>query len=237
MAKIRCSVSYRRISFNTIAGFAISVRNGIFNNAIAFVTPPITLAVFQAIIQTYIDARNAYTEGGTAQKAAFMTAYDKLIDTLDQLSFYVDGLANGSEVLIILSGFKPTKGSATAKPAATIPTGVRLYQGTTGVLHAECDNQPDVDTYLCLLIAGMALPESVSINQFGQIIFPNDGTPPTGGTTGVPTFGPPAIMDLNKNRKKEFTGLVPGVKYYVVFVAINSSGVSPLSAVVSLLCV
>jgi hypothetical protein len=200
-------------------------------------TPPFLLAVFQAIIQAYADARTAYNDGGTAQKSAFMEAYKQLIIALDQLSYYVDELANGNEVLIVQSGFKPTKGSYSARPEATIPTGVKLYQGTTGVLHAECDNQPGVDTYLCLLIAGMALPEGIIINQFGQLIFPNNGIPPVGGTPGVPTYGPPAIMDFNKNCKKEFTGLVPGVKYYVVFVAINASGVSPISEVVSLLCV
>ena len=240
MSTIKCSLAYHYIAYSKVEDFAVGVRDGIYvTNIGTFPAPTVSQPIFQSAINAYVDKRGAYKNGGKAQKAAFNIAYETIMGYLDQLADYVDSIAIGNENIVLEGGFVPTKGTKSAKPAPVQPTGVIVKQVTTGKITAECDNQPYTDTYLCLLLAGAPLPPFVSVNEHGQIVAPPrqpDGSPSWSASKDVP-YGPPVVIDLNKNRKKTFTGLVPGVEYYVVFVAINASGVSALSATVRILCV
>lgn len=235
MGRIRSKLSFKRMRVDQLDTFATGVRDGIFNNPAIFTTPPIVQADYQTIIDTFINTRAAYKQGGLAQKGAYEMARDTLIGTLVQLADYVNSVALGSEAIITTAGFVPTKGTASSRPMPLQPTGVVMTNGTTGVLLAECANQPYVNTYLCLLTANQPLPPVLSVNSSGQVVVPPEENSEAARAM-MPFHGPPIIIDLNSNRKKRFTGLVPGVTYYVTFVAINAQGVSPVSASVSRMC-
>lgn len=236
MGNIRCKRDFKRKPIEGLDTFSTGVRDGIYTNPAIFTTPPITQMDYQAIIDGFINTRAAYKNGGSAQKGPYETARDTLFITLTLLADYVDTVALGSSAIITTAGFVPTKGTASERPKPDRPTGVTLDTGSTGVLLAECDSQPYVDTYLCLLSANEPLPASVSVNSAGQIVALPDSSPTAMASGQVAFSGPAAIIDLNKSRKKVFTGLVPGVMYYVTYVAINAQGVSDLSAPVGRMC-
>jgi hypothetical protein len=237
MKKIRCSVGYHVAKLDVIPVFAAGVRDGIYNNIVPFAMPPMLIAIFQALIDDYINKRAAYKQGGLAQKGPFLVAKQNLMIGLDRMSEYVDTVANGDANVITLSGFVPTKGTTTEVPAPAQPTGVKVARGTTGILLAECDKQAQAVSYGCIMTTGAALPDSVIMNGKGQLVISSPDSPGTGPS--VP-LGPPASLvgsvDLNQNRKKEFLNLEPGTTYYFVFFAVNASGVSPLSISASLMC-
>jgi hypothetical protein len=236
MAKSRSSFAYHRFKLDLIDVFAIGVRDGIYNNPTAFSSPPLLPAVFQGLIDGYVSTRGAYKMGGMAQKPAFLQAKIDLMRALDATAEYVDGVANGNELIIILAGYTPTKTTQSNAPAPVQPTGVRLTRSNTGILLAECDNQPVADTYLAFLTPNAPIPAGITVSGTGQIVVPSGGP----GAQGATAFGALGavefIIDINKNRKKKFMALTPGVTYFVTFVAINAQGVSPFSDSASCMC-
>lgn len=236
MTKSRSSFAYHRMRLDLIDVFAIGVRDGIYNNPTAFSSPPLVPAVFQGLIDAYVSTRGAYKMGGKVQKPAFLQAKIDLMRALDATAEYVDGVANGNELIIILAGYTPTKSNQSAVPAPVQPTGVRLTRSNTGILLAECDNQPVADTYLAFLTPHAPIPAGITVSGTGQIIVPSGGL----GLQGHMNANAPSevefIMDINKNRKKKFMALIPGVTYFVTFVAINAQGVSPFSDSASCMC-
>jgi len=243
MGHIRVSLSFHRTKVDEIDTFAIGVRDGIYNNAAVFTTPPIVLVDFQTAIDTYINTRGAYKNGGTAQKGPFEAAKTAIMDVLDETAEYVDEVANGDPNIIYLSGFKPTKGTASAVPEPTQFQDIKLSRGATGELIAECENQKYVDTYICIMSIGEPIPDDIGIDAAGQLFLgSNDApipTPPEGeeGAEPAPLETPQgAIVDFNKPRRKKFIGLTPGVTYYFSFFGINASGVGPLSVAKSIVC-
>jgi hypothetical protein len=70
MKKVRCSLSFHRSKVDELDIFAIAVRDGIYTNPAEFVTPPMTEVDFQKKIDTFINTRRAYKQGGSAQKRA-----------------------------------------------------------------------------------------------------------------------------------------------------------------------
>lgn len=233
MATPKCSLSFHRISVDLLASFASNVSSNIFGNAGVFATPPVAQPVFEAQIGTYSTARNAYTNGGSNQKAPYEEAKDTLMDTLDQNAAYVDSVANGDPNVIMLAGYTPTKATGSDVPEPEQPTQVDLSRGSTGVLKAECNVQRYAESYVCLMTEGAPPPSNIMVNAAGQIVM-NSGLNPDGTPTTEPTS---LVLDLNKSRKKEFMGLTPGTTYYFVFIVINASGVGPMSDVRSIMCV
>lgn len=233
--KVRSSFAYRRIKPDLLTNFAVGVRDGIFNNPTIYTMPPISIATLQGLIDAYTNARAAYKQGGLAQKGDYELAKKALTDALDQLALYVNGVALGNAALITEAGFVPTKGNLTPITKPNQPTGVTLTRGLPGELYADCDAAAGVDSTGAILIADVELPEGMGINELGQIVVTDMGSSDPGSGSG-PTPGPGSIriiQDLNKARRKKFTGLQIGTTYYLYMWAMNAGGVSPLSAVVS----
>jgi len=231
--KVRSSFAYHTIKPDLLTNFAIGVRDGIFNNPTIYNTPPMTIIIFQGLIDGYTNARAAYKQGGLAQKGDYELAKKALIDALDQLAVYVSGVAQGNAALITEAGFVPTKGNLTPITKPNQPTGVTLTRGLPGELYADCDAATGVDSTGGILIAESELPEGMGINELGQIVVTDMGS---SGPSSGPTPGPGSIrfiQDLNKNRRKKFTGLQIGTTYYLYMWAMNAGGVSPLSVGVS----
>ena len=179
-------------------------------------------------VQDFLTTRAAYTNGGSAQKGPYNAAKDALMAELDVLAEYVNTVADGNEDTILLSGFKPTKGTASKPPKPVEITGVTVKRGAAGQLLADCDNQDFVTSYVCIVTVGAPPPPEYVISDSGQLyIVGQEPVPPT--PTG-------AIFDFNKNHKKTFSGLVSGTRYYFTYFGINSEGVGPLSAPVSSIC-
>lgn len=239
MKKIRCSLKYHYIKLDSIPTFAGGVRDGIYNNPTVFNTPPMLQADFQAFISEYQSKRDAYKQGGLAQKAPFLNAKENLMVAMDDMAEYVDSVALGNANTIILSGFVPTKGTASDQPDPVQPTGLQVKQGSTGILYAECDKQDQAIGYGCIMTVGQPLPDNVVMNEVGQLIVSESGNVGGEGNTAISASDGmvQGTFDLNPNRKKKFVNLTPGVTYYFVFYAYNAQGVSPLSASASLMCV
>lgn len=237
MSKQHCSLSYHKAHLDELDVFAVGVRDGIFNNAGTFATPPFTQVAFQPLIDNYINTRGAYVQGGLAQKGPFQAAKTALVTGLDTMADYVDEIANGNENIILLAGFVPTKPGSTEHnaPAQTEPA--KITRGATGELFAEVPNVPGAEYYGCIVFAGMPMPPQLSLNAVGQLVVINNENP---GPEPEPRPASGAIVaafDLTKSRKKKFTGLQTHMVYYFYFYAANSTGLSPLSVVSSLECI
>lgn len=232
--KVRSSFAYHSIKPDLLTTFALGIRDGIFNNPTIYNTPPMTIIVYQVLIDNYTNARAAYKQGGLAQKGDYELAKQALMAALDQLAVYVNGIASGNPALITEAGFVPTKGNKTQVVAPLQPLLPTLTRGLPGELYADCAPADGVDGWGGLLVANNPIPEGMGINELGQIVaFSNVST---AGHTPGPTPGPGSIQfiqDLNKARRKKFTGLAIGTTYYFYMWAMNAGGVSPLSVVVS----
>lgn len=233
MSKIKCSLSYHTISIDLLDVFAVGVRDGVLGNVILFPMPPVGQPTFQILIDDYINTRGAYKQGGLAQKGNFMTAKDALIAALDQTAEYVDSIASGNENIITEGGFVPTKAVSSDKPVPAQPVNVEMERGATGQLLCECPKVEFAEYYGAVLMAGEPLTPDILISG-GQIVV-QDGLTPSGPAAAALT-GLKAIIDMNKSRKKKFTGLQAGTIYYVYFYAANASGVSAFSDMRSLMC-
>lgn len=233
--KIRSSFAYHSINPDLLINFAVGVRDGIYNNPTIYNTPPMTIAAFQALLDNYINARVAYKLGGIAQKGDYELAKEALLNALDLTANYVNGIALGNPALITEAGYTPTKGNITRVNKPERPTGATLTRGLPGELYGDCDAAAGVISWGGLLIANNPIPDGMGINGLGQIVV--TGSPSSGITPFAPTPGPGSIQfiqDLNKIRRKKFTGLQAGVTYYFYMWAMNAGGVSPLSNAVSI---
>lgn len=225
--KIKCKKSYHTYKVGDIPIFFGGVRAGIYGNPATFMTPPFTEAIFISTTENYTLKRDAYKNGGIAQKGDYLAATTALMDMLDQTADYVDVVANGNEAIILDAGYVPTKGTTTAVVAPLKPVGVTLVRTANNAeLEADCAIVAGAESYGAVLTAE-PLPEGVIISPWGQIVVQDNDSPtptPTPGTSSIKY-----VLDLNKNRKKTFTGLQIGTTYYVYYWAVNAAGVSPLS--------
>jgi hypothetical protein len=63
---------------------------------------------FGIIKQEFSNAAADYATYGAVKRTIFTNARKKLIDTIDLMADYIDGIVNGDESLIILSGYMPS---------------------------------------------------------------------------------------------------------------------------------
>jgi len=132
-----------------------------------------------------------------------------------------------------MGAFIPTKSSNSQVIAPLRPEGVVIIRVNPGTFDTDCDPAIGVESYGALL-STQPLPENVIINQSGQVVITDDEpVPPTPPALAAGSGSIRFILDLNKGRKKKFTGLQIGVIYYLYYWAINAGGVSPMSEVVS----
>ena len=235
MRTIRCSVAYHQSKLDELPFFAGGVENGVYNDPVAFPTPPILQTAFLELIQTYANTRSIYKQGGLAQKGPFLAAKNALMEGLDLLAEYVDSIANGDANIITIAGFVPTKGVVSNTPVPVQVEGVKLVRGSVGELTAECNKQAGVISYCCIMTVGQPLPPNIIINDAGQMqINTQEPIPSEAALAATITSG--GVIDFNTNRKKTFIGLTPGIIYYFKFFGINASGVGTLSASAHIMC-
>lgn len=233
-SKAHCSVDYHEFNGSDLDIKAHLVAEGIYTNNPPFTVPPVTQLAYDALVAAHHEKYEAYKNGGKAQKGAYLTARTSLITAMDTLGDYVDKLPGVDEDMILLAGFTPTKTGNSKAVAPPVPTGIELTFGVTGEVFAECAAIAGDIFYGCMMIASKPLPDGFAISNGGQIIIPNDEAASV--ASAMVSNGIAAIGDLNKKRKKHFTGLTKGVEYYFYFFAVNSAGVSQLSAVQHITC-
>src|SRR5256714_11695429 len=99
-------------------------------NAVIFVTPPVTLAAFKTLIDTFEEALQKKASKATADIVAFTVARKVLETALGNLGNYVNIQADGAPSIVVKSGF-PSYGTTrtpdTTPPAA--PENLALRQG------------------------------------------------------------------------------------------------------------
>jgi hypothetical protein len=227
--KIKCKKSYHEYKVGDIPIFFGGVRAGIYGNPTTFMTPPFTEAIFIANTENYTLKRDAYKNGGIAQKGDYLTAENELMTMLDTTADYVDTVANGNAAIILDGGYVPTKGSSSAVVAPLKPEGVTLVRTNNNLeLASDCTIVAGAEAYGAVLTAE-PLDAGVIISPWGQITVRDDeGTSPAPALSSA-TSPIKYVLDLNKNRRKIFTGLQIGTTYYVYYWAVNAAGVSPLS--------
>ncbi len=212
-----CKLDFREYLKSKLSNFANGVRNGIFNNPSVFTTPPIAADEFMAIIAQHNSALAEYNTLGRVKKAAYYEAVNKLIGALNTLAVYVDSIAQGNESIILLAGFQPTSTTSQASPALEKIEVIRLTPSSVdgqALIDTPAIKNKGVTGYGLILKSGAPL----SVQDF-------DGTQLRLNTSADETL----IIDFGKNRKKVVNGLDNLTTYYAYMVAINPTGVSPLS--------
>ena len=230
MRKVRCRLSYHFYRNDNMEVFAIGIRDGVYDNVAVFMTPPLSVAQLQALIDAFLNTYSAYKNGGIAQKGPFNIAKEALMGAFDTLAAYVDGVALGDANIILLAGFVPTKGNISQSNPPGQPQLVTITREVPGTFVTECAVVEGADGYGGLLTAEL-LPAGTGINANGQIVDTDNGVagPAAPATAGAVRF----IADFNKGRKKTFSGLQIGATYYMYYWAVNAAGVSILSEPVS----
>lgn len=239
MIIIRVSRQYRFMPEKDLGSFSSNVLLNLSDHMMQFPMLPVPIPSMTIIITDFASRRDLYKNGGINQKGAYLVAKDALINMLDQTAVYVDSVAQGEEAIILNSGFKPTKGSRTPSPKPTVPQSVSLSNVGIQSLEAQCNVQPAVSTYMCILTEGAPLPAGIHITNSGQMDFGIDGADDPEARAAMLTALSKvtnAWMDLTKSRIKRFAGLTPTKRYFVTFCAINPTGVGPLSPAVSTVC-
>jgi len=194
-------------------------------------------AAFDALLADFNTKYDNY-KNRIGSKGDYLLAKAALMDALNTLADYVNGVALGNPDIIILAGYEPTKGSASDVPAPLQAQGVTITRGTPGTLTTDCTPVAYADSYGVILVADNPLPDNVTMNGLGQMQVVDEG-----GIIPPPAIADPAagaaipqikvLVDLNKNRRKTFINLQIGTTYYVYYWSMNAGGVSPLSEVVS----
>jgi hypothetical protein len=222
MSISHCTLGYHQFGTSALDTFANLVFNGIYNNAAQFPTPIIEQASFTNIKQDFSNAAAEYATYGVVKKTYFTNTRKKLIDTLDLMADYVDGIANGDESLIILSGYTP---SATI-PQGNIPlTRIEMFvvkrTANEGEIAVEIPaiNHHGTINYYCICSEGIPLVNPTLVD--GQLVLEN--------VTNKIRY------DYSKSRKKLFKGLTIATTYYFYVFASNTVSVAPISEVKSIM--
>ena len=211
------------MALDLVPSFAGGVKKGYFSHNPPFDVLPFSEADFETLIKNYGSTRSAYINGGLAQKGDFLLAKTALMEALDELAKQTDIKADGNPDIIMLACFNPTQvgNGEVNKPGQPV---VNVKRGIAGELISSCEKLPEAKHYGCIMTEGAPLPNGVYIDEGGKLIIGN-----------IPLTN--VQFDFSDQRKKHFANLKPGVTYYFYYYAVNLSGVSPLSVVVSLMCV
>lgn len=213
---VHCKLDYHRFGTAGLENKATQVSNGIFNNASHFPSPPFIGTEFINIQTDFSTAAADYDTYGAVKKTAFISAKKKLISLMDVLAVYVDGIANGDESIIILSGFTPTSSTPQNNiPLVRIDSFNAQRTSNPGEIAVEI---PAIKghgsiSYYCICSEGAPISNIAIIN--GQITLDS--------TTNKVRY------DYAKSRKKLFQSLTIGTTYYFYVFASNTVSVAPIS--------
>ena len=215
--------TYRTASFSFVCALLLATAKGILDNVTVFATPGFTAAEAKAIYDALVAAQSAYKKGGSSQETDYKTAHTNAIAFLDKNALMVEAVAKGKSGIIVQSGYEPTSTNVTH---AGLPAQVQsITQSKLTVeteIELECETYEDGVNYICIMLAGMFLPDGFTVNNQGLITIPP-------GTAAI-------YIDVSKQRKKKFTGLTSGVRYYFYYIVVNAAGASVISAVKIITC-
>lgn len=152
--------------------------------------------------------------------------YEKVLRPFIQKWIYLNENMDGADVE--KCGLKPrdTNRTPVALPDAVT---VKLTHGETREIIANCPVQKTAKYFGCIMTEGAPLPKNFTVSPDGKIKGLVKLLADTPAITDVQ-------IDLTDKRKKYFAGLKPGSTYYFYFYVVNGSGVSALSAPVSMVC-
>ena len=213
MKEATCSRSYKYGKIEDLYIFACGVKKGVYSHPVNFPSPPMTEEEFDDIVEGYQKKRTNYNNGGKNQKGGYLTARTKLYTSLESIGEYIDKVAKGNPSLIILAGYVPTKTSISSKGIPAIPKPSLKFNGR-GSLACSCPAIPAALMYGAILTS---IPfKSISVNENGLLVIEPDEYD--------------AIrekhMSFSTSRKKSFTGLKPGQRYYLYYFCLNNKGAS-----------
>ncbi len=223
--KVHCSREYHKGIGTIITETLLATHSGILDNEDEFPNPPITDTECKEIFTNFINAKSNFDRGGIAQGPAWKTASKAAIALLDKEADFVDEIAQGNSMIITLSGFTPTefstgkKNNHKPKQPKHITTNKNIPNGQ---ISCWCEAHDENDSYGCFLSEGAELPDSFWLNNVG--IFKT--------TPDMPVI----YHNINLQRKKLFTDLKWGIKYWLYFYVVNTAGVSPLSIGICVSC-
>jgi len=169
----------------------------------------------------------------SAQKKAKDLArkdYTKVLRPFIQKWIYRNEMMD--DAAIEVCGLRPRDVTPTPaiKPDAAV---VVVKRGVPGELITTCAIVPKAKYYGCIMLEGGPLPPGFNISADGKITIIDGGNPnPSPNPGNVVSLQ----FDLNEKRLKSFTDLKPGVTYFFYYYVVNAAGVSPLSAVTSMMC-
>ena len=225
---IECGLGFHNYKSGKFNDFAEGVLTGMEENSTIFdqATAPVTTLILAALIATMLSDFSKYKKGGLAQKQTYLTSKGFVMDALNKLIPWVNGIAKGNAKIIILAGYEATYSLPAHKPGEEdAPVKITVKNGqTTGSFTAECETFGLNRSYGCIVSEGKELDTNMTISGLGQIKFP-------AGSTNV------IYHDLNHSRSKKFMDLTPGVKYWFYFYVISTTGVTSLSQAVVKMCV
>jgi hypothetical protein len=224
MAKNKCLRKYyTRATEDELDSIAAAVKEGLDKHASIFPAPAVSVAAMEIIINNYTITLNAYRRGGLDQKPAFASAKTALLDALESNATYVDSIANGNEDLIVKGGYISTRLTKTRLAAPAKPTGVKATRSeASGSITLQCTAQQAADVYGAIIAEGAPLTHAVFSN--GRVTVPAN-------------TAHQIVVDTNRQRKKEFTGLKPGITYHCYMFCSNRNGCSALSDGISIMVV
>lgn len=218
--KAKVSLSFAKYTIPQKVVFGQTVTEGLTANSSIFTTPNPTVLALGGATDDLDDAAAAAASGDHA-KVQIMYEKEAIWDNLyRQSAAYVNGIANGNEANILLSGFKSTK---TEKTPAQLPGAFENFKvkagDMPGTLKVECKAMKGVKSYV--FIAGYFgnSPQFQFIN--GQIVANN--------------FNGFFTMLVTTKRKVVLEGLPSRSDISVVGFAVNAAGSGPLCDPVDML--
>ena len=130
MKKTKAIIDFTSYTGPELATTVQTIHDQMTANAVTFPTPTTTMAALQTEITDYEAKLAAKASRSTADIVAFNVARHDLEGTLRDLGGYVNLVAQGSEAIVVLSGF-PSYGGLTPLPSTipAAPTNLRLRHG------------------------------------------------------------------------------------------------------------
>jgi len=200
----------REIFVDLLGGEAYDIMQALYvlNPSVFTGTLPVTQAVLGAGITLYNTKRAEYKLGGLSQKKPFDDAHEALIALLILLAPYVDGIANGNELILKLSLMPYDTGvndTAALIAAGALPTLLTYKPGATGVAQVSCASFGKTAKYWCIALQGGPMPAGVVMSMDGQLSLPSGITMPA------------CIISLNGKRNKILLNMVPKTDYHLYY--------------------
>ncbi len=201
MPIIKAAIDFSRNSASELGPLAQRIHDEMTTHAAVFASPPVTMAAFQALVDTYTAAVAARASRATSDIIAFNVARDELEDALTELGIFVNLIAKGDATKVDQSGFPSydtTRTADTTPPAAPSDLRLRLRHGdVSGSVIARFKTERQSSTNEVQLNLGTPATEAdwhlAQIIKGGKAIL-SGLTPGAAIWVRVRTVGPKGVM-------------------------------------------